>query len=177
MRSNHPRDGLGMERRYEPEHGHLPRRDGRPERDTCAAGRRRRQQKTALPHGDERCRARGTTPLRRSGEPEYGLCLHGAGAIAQCSGSITGAGWFRAEPRHRLLTPGEGALGVRLRGLIVLAIPIPLHSNRGSLYRSRQGPVPINAVAGTLASAVDDVKRLSGDGSLKERRILALHSA
>jgi hypothetical protein len=48
---------------------------------------------------------------------------------------------------------------VRLRGLIDLAIPIPLHSNRGSLHRSRQGHVPVNAVPHTLTRAVHDVKR------------------
>ena len=165
-----------MER--EREHGHLPRRDGRSERDTCAAGRWAAKNRPpawgravscSWYHPTSPFRGTGVRPLpaRRGRNRAMQWLDNGSRLVPQ-------------EPRHRLLTPGEGALGVRLRGLVVLAIPIPLHSNRGSLHRSRQGPVPVNAVAGTLPRAVNTVKwktsnvrtatAPSSDSGLRNRR-------
>ena len=116
---------------------------------------------TAAPSstGDERCAARGTTPVRRGlAARDLGCTATAAGnpARARCIDAITGVAC--SDPEHpspptsrpvRLL-PLEGGWHHRrfrgaARGAFSLAFRIPLRSNRGSLHRSRQVLVPVIA--------------------------------
>ena len=57
---------------------------------------------------------------------------------------------FCSNSRHCLLTPKLSAFGVKLRGLIAWRSRFRFSAYRGSLHRSRQGPVPFIACVATL---------------------------
>lgn len=123
---------------------HLPRSNAR--RDTQAADAAGNK-KPPIPVGDERCQARGTTPLRSRVEPAVafarGACVENAlrlldiGSISACLG--------RPSP-----PTGLNASAVRgdAQRSYSLAIQVPLFSRRGSLHQCRQ--VFVLIVAGKL---------------------------
>ncbi len=121
---------------------------GASDRDTPNQGRRlwcRAQKNRRSPVGDERCQARGTTPLRGFlAEPAF-VCT-AMWLQSRCSGSITGADRSNWTTRRRLLG-GSGDPAVRggAPRSYRLAFPVPLHSYRGSLAHPRQGHVLIVA--------------------------------
>jgi hypothetical protein len=96
----------------------------RTERDTCAVGSR--PQKTADPHtGDERCLARGTTPVRRSCE-RPSPAQRGRNRVMQWLDNGS-----QLDPeilRRRLLTITTDRVWSEALGSYLLAILIPLFS-------------------------------------------------
>jgi hypothetical protein len=109
-------------------HGHLPQwRNATP-----AVGPSRLNNKTAGPLGDERCLARGTTPLHRHIQPAAAF-THIARAVCAmwllCNGS-TRCGLVSQQQLPAVRGKAQRSYS--------LTFPVPLRSNRGSLTRSGQ---------------------------------------
>lgn len=109
---------------------------------------------TAAPSstGDERCAARGTTPVRRhlaAGDLGCTATAAGEPALARCIDAITGVACSGSEhpspPTSRPVGLTHRRFRGAARGAFSLAFPIPLRSDRGSLHRSRQVLVPVIA--------------------------------
>ncbi len=101
-------------------------------------GRQRQTRTPPIPNGDERCRARGTTPLRRAlagrGLSLYGGAPEAPGARRDTAGSLTGTAPVAAYWEGPV--PSVGGEAPRSSSP---ALPVPLLSRRGSLSRSRAG--------------------------------------
>jgi len=85
-------------------------------------------------------------------------------ASSRCTGPVTGAMSGESGPRRRLLN--RSVVGGAARGAFSLAILIPHHSTRGSLYRSCQVLVPVVAICSSVvlahrAGTIDDCQAVT----------------
>ena len=151
-------------------------------RGGCQTREARRRQTPPAPSstGDERCAARGTTPVRR------GLTARDLGCtatmawkrIARCIDAVTGVACSRGSTRRRLLRGrwlDHRRVRGAARGACSLAFRIPHHSNRGSLHRLRQVLVPVIASGrfGCYVHPAGSVSRCQAGFSGRTERVRA----
>ena len=135
--------------------GHLRAFQSNAERDTVF--RFGWKNKTAAPVGDERCPARGTTPLRRAltgARPPSRTARAGG----RCGGPITGAAWSKPPPPPTGTDPAAAKappFGAVLGGLArrrsrsrfaatAVLLPVPAGSLSSSSHRSSVVPATLS---------------------------------